>query len=160
MVFSALLGIQEGSGWRWCFPFLHETKLILKSVVGIFFGSAFSLSVDFPPPLDLVCPSCLLCCHVLVISKKSRFHRVILGFGLSPGFDLKTKELIPHQWLPLLPFLLRGWNRDLLLHCPAENTKYSSRWESGNPRPHSPQFLPASALAHTFFDLSVSVPYF
>ena len=83
-----------------------------------------------PSSLELVYPSCLLWCHVLATSKKSRFHRVILGFGLGPGFDWEDLK----SWYYSSGFpsssssapAAAGPKPDLvLLCCPAENMNYT-----------------------------------
>lgn len=101
----------------------------------------------FLSPLHWVCPSCLRWCHVLVTSKKSRFHRVILGFGLGPGLaseDLRA-DTIPEASPPPPA---AGLKPDLVLRCcPAENTKPSPTREiEGSPDVRLPQFLPAACL--------------
>lgn len=106
----------------------------------------------FPSLLGLVCPSCLLWCHVLVTSKKSYFHGVILGFGLGPGFDLVDlrADTIPVASPPPPPV---GLKVRPVLCCPAKNTKYSSKWKPRESQIASCSSSLLSASIHTFFSL-------
>ena len=155
MVFSAWLGIQEGSAWKWQFPFLPETGLILKNVVGSFFGSAFNV-YWFPSPRVWFAPLvCMVPCPGS--SKKSCFHRVISGFGLGSRFDSVDlrPDTIPVASPPPLGLKLRP-----VLCCPAENTKYSSKWKSKDSRSQSPTILSCCPPQHTVCSVSVTVLLF
>lgn len=160
MVFSAWLRIQEDSAWKWQFPFLPETGLMLKNVVGIFFGSAFNV-YWFPSPWVWFAPLvCMVPCPGP--SKKSCLHRVISGFGLGPRFDSVDlrPDTTPVALPPPPPSPPLGLKLRPVLSCPTENTKYSSKWKSQDSRSQSPTILSCCPPQHTVCSVSVTVLLF
>lgn len=157
MVFSAWLGIQEGSALKWQFSFLPETGLILKNVVGIFFGSALNVywfpspQVWFAPLVRMVpCPG---------PSKKSCFHGVISGFGLGPRFDsvdLRPDTLPVALPSPPHPLLLWGWNWDLFFAALQRTRNIVQNGNQGTPDLSLPQFFLVVHL-NTWFVQSLSL---
>lgn len=144
-------------------PFSPWNKTHVEKWAGLFFLGQLSMSLCWlPSSLELVYPSCLLWCHVLVASKKSRFHRVILGFGLGPGFDsedLRTDTIAvaspPPPPLPLLLLLtLLGQNQTLFFFAALQRT-WTIQFDVeslGNPR-WQPPAIPSSLNTHLFLSL-------
>lgn len=145
---------QEGCGWR----FLYETRFILKNVAGIFWDQLSMSLCWFPTLLDLVSPSCLLWCRVLVTSKKSRFHTVILGFGFGPGIGLEDLRAnpVPEALLrpcPAPPSSCCCWAETKILFFTSLQRLWSTaqNWNKGNPSSQFLQFLPAvNPTTHLF----------
>lgn len=87
-------------------------------------------------------------------SKKSHFHRVILGFGPCPGFDAADlrADTIPAGFPPPPS----GLKPRSVLCCPTENMKYGSQRKSRDPKGLQSRAIP-SCYPPQHIPFSVSV---
>lgn len=123
-------------------------------MVGIFFGSAFSVSllISLPAGFGLLLLFAMVRCPGS--SKKSHFHRVILGFGPCPGFDAADlrADTIPAGFPPPPS----GLKPRSVLCCPTENMKYGSQRKSRDPKGLQSRAIP-SCYPPQHIPFSVSV---
>lgn len=142
-------------------PFSLWNKIHIEKCVRNLFWVGFQCrSVGFLLSWICFAPR-LLWCHVLVTSKKSCFHTVILGFGLGPGFDSEDlrADTVPAASPPPPPAGLKPRPRSSSLTL--ERTQNAVQDGSqGGPHGSLPQFLPAICLITHVFHFLFLLPYF